>query len=173
MDNYGNGYNNGYQDDPNGQNNTNGQNNSNGQYSSNNQYDSNGQYNSNGQNNPYGQYNPNNQYQQSYNGQQGYRGGAEFIPGGPGTGNNHPQFVTYLVLSILSCCCCNGIFGLIALIITFIGNNNFKTGQPYEGNFKTAKIILIIGLVVGVLVNIIYWALNGAAVMSSMGRHYY
>ena len=137
MDNYGNGYNNGYQ------------NNSNGQYN-------NGQYN-------------NGQYQQSYNGQQGYQSGPEFIPGGPGTGNNHPQFMTYLVLSILSCCCCNGIFGLVALIISIIGNNNFKTGQPYEGNFKAAKIILIIGLVLGIICNIINLIINGAAIMGSMG----
>ncbi|MCR4746634.1 MAG: CD225/dispanin family protein [Lachnospiraceae bacterium] len=139
MDNYGNDYNNGYQDNSNGQ----------GQYQ---------QSYGGPQGDPYQQNyggSQGNSYQQNYGGQQGYQNGPQFIPGGSGTGNNHPKFTTYMVLSILSCCCCNGIFGLVAMIITIIGNGNYKKGEPYEGNFKAAKIILIVGLVLGILGSII------------------
>ena len=82
MDNYGNDYNNGYQDNSNGQ----------GQYQ---------QSYGGPQGDPYQQNyggSQGNSYQQNYGGQQGYQNGPQFIPG---TGNNHPKFTTYMVLSIL------------------------------------------------------------------------
>ena len=109
------------------------------------------------------------QYQQPNNGQK-----PEFIPGGPGTGNNYPQFTTYMVLTLLMCCCCNGLFGLISLIMIMIGNGNYKKGEPYEGNFKAAKIVLIIGLALTILGSIISFATGTLSSLPElMGRYNY
>ena len=101
----------------------------------------NGQYGNGYQGDPYGgQYN--NGYQQG-----GYSGGP--------TNQNHPSFTKYMVLSILMLLCCNQICGVIALIMAVIGNGNYKKGMPYEGNFKAAKILLIVGLVLGIVLSIV------------------
>ena len=73
--------------------------------------------------------------------------------------NNHPQFVTYLVLSILMCCCCFNIPGIISGILTFLGNDAYKHGNmtEAEAKFVLARKVLIAGLIIGIIIQVIAW----------------
>lgn len=80
-----------------------------------------------------------------------------------------PWFVTYLILSILELFCCNQITGVIALVFIIMGNSAYQAGQMLdaENKRKTAKLSLIIGLILGILIYIaviiIYFVVGLAA----------
>lgn len=59
----------------------------------------------------------------------------------------------YLVLSIVQIFFCNIITGIFALIFTLMGNNNYKNKEYAKAikNWQSAKISLILGLVLSVL----------------------
>lgn len=82
-----------------------------------------------------------------------------------------PKFGLYLGLSIAEMLCCGGIFGLIALIMTILGNNAYKAGDTMggESKMKTAKILLIVGVIVGVLASIFVCVVYGAAIAAAIG----
>lgn len=92
--------------------------------------------------------------QQGY--QQGYNNGPQGKPG------NSPAFVTLIVLAILETCCCNTITGVIAIILTFIADSSYKSGdmQGYESKKKITIIVLIVGVVLSILMSIITLALG-------------
>lgn len=71
---------------------------------------------------------------------------------------NAPAFVTLLVLSIIqTCCCCNLITGILALVFTFLANSSYKEGndEKYEFNKKVAIISLCVGLGLTILWSIL------------------
>ena len=92
--------------------------------------------------------------QQGY--QQGYNNGPQGKPG------NSPAFVTLILLAILETCCCNTITGVIAIILTFIADSSYKSGdmQGYESKKKITIIVLIVGVVLSILMSIITLALG-------------
>lgn len=67
--------------------------------------------------------------------------------------NEKYGFNKLLIFSILEICCCNQIFGLVAVILLFfklksaITNRNFEEADKWERNIR---LILIIGLVLGI-----------------------
>ena len=98
-------------------------------------------------------------YQQGYQ-QQGYQQGYNNGPQGkPG---NSPAFVTLILLAILETCCCNTITGVIAIILTFIADSSYSSGdlQGYESKKKITIIVLIVGVVLSILMSIITLALG-------------
>lgn len=70
---------------------------------------------------------------------------------------------TILVLSILELLCCNQLFGIIALVLMAtkfkpaIDARNFEAAREAK---KTINTILIIGLVLGILLNVAYVVLS-------------
>ena len=71
---------------------------------------------------------------------------------------SHPSFALWLTLSIINLLCCCQIMGIIALVFTIIGNNAYTIGNYSEADSKmnTAKILNIIGMIVGFFVTAIY-----------------
>ena len=72
-------------------------------------------------------------------------------------------FNKWLILSILEICCCNQIFGLVAIILLFlklktsIEQRNFEEANKWEHNIK---IILIIGICFGILLGVFQLVIN-------------
>ena len=71
---------------------------------------------------------------------------------------NAPAFVTLLVLSILSTCCCNTITGIAGIILIVLANQDYKAGniEAYESKKKITTIVLIVGLVLSIIVLALY-----------------
>ncbi|MDO5383217.1 MAG: CD225/dispanin family protein, partial [Eubacteriales bacterium] len=108
-------------------------------------------YNQNtyGQNNGYNQNNyncptPNNYGQNNYN----PYGGYNQMPSDP------PGSSTYLILSILELIFCGVLWGGLALYNSSSANTAYKNGdmQTFESKRRTARIFLIIGVVVNVVI---------------------
>ena len=57
--------------------------------------------------------------------------------------------------------CCNTICGAIGIALTVSGNNVYKNGDPEgaESKFKGAKIALIVGVVLSIVISIVYVAI--------------
>ena len=81
-----------------------------------------------------------------------------------------PGFTKYLTLSILQLACCSQVPGIIALVFTILFNSAYKRGDmtDYESKKKNAKIALIIGLVIGVLANIVIMGIYGVSLMATI-----
>lgn len=60
----------------------------------------------------------------------------------------------FIIFGILEMLFCGGIFGLIALILSAMGSNSYRNGnfEDYEQKHKISKILLIVGLVMGIIV---------------------
>ena len=71
------------------------------------------------------------------------------------------NFVTWLVLGILQTLCCNQITGIITIVYSVLGNDNFINNRLdiAQSNFKTAKIATIVGIVSGIVIYAIVIAL--------------
>lgn len=83
------------------------------------------------------------------------------------TGQKAPWFTTYLVLSILELLCCNMVTGIIALVFAIMSSSAYQIGQyiDAENKRKAAKLSLIIGLIIGVVLYvavIIFYIFLGA-----------
>ena len=104
------------------------------------------------------QQNYNQQYygqQQNYNQQQNYGqqpNDNQQVPYGyrPVPVDKSQKFIIFGVLEMLFC---GGIFGLIALILSAMGSNSYRNGnfEDYEQKHKISKILLIVGLVIGII----------------------
>ena len=104
------------------------------------------------------QQNYNQQYygqQQNYNQQQNYGQQPNYnqqVPYGyrPVPVDKSQKFIIFGVLEMLFC---GGIFGLIALILSAMGSNSYRNGnfEDYEQKHKISKILLIVGLVIGII----------------------
>lgn len=72
-------------------------------------------------------------------------------------------FNKLLIFSIVEICCCNQIFGLLAVLLLFlklktsIEQRNFEEADKWERN---VRLILIIGLVFGILLGIFQVVVN-------------
>jgi hypothetical protein len=100
-------------------------------------------------NNTQGQFNgqTGQNYYQFSQGQQG------FTQNNMNNNMNHPDFVLYLVLSIIEVFCCSPLAGIIALIFVILGNSDYKRADTVNAQqkFKIAKIILIVGVVLALI----------------------
>ena len=96
----------------------------------------------------YGQQ-PNYNQQQNYGQQPNYN---QQVPYGyrPVPVDKSQKFIIFGVLEMLFC---GGIFGLIALILSAMGSNSYRNGnfEDYEQKHKISKILLIVGLVIGII----------------------
>lgn len=65
-----------------------------------------------------------------------------------------PNFVTYLILSIAECLCCCFITGLLGIIFSCMANSSWNNGLTNDAysKLRTAKILLIVGLIIGLVV---------------------
>jgi len=75
--------------------------------------------------------------------------------------SNFPSFAAWIAVSVACILLFSKIFGAIALIFVIEGNNAFKVGnyQKYENSKRTAMILLIVGVVIGLMFfgfNILY-----------------
>ena len=88
-------------------------------------------------------------YQQGYN-QPGYNNAPQ------GKQGNSPAFTTLILLAVLQTCCCNTVTGVIAIILTFLADNAYKSGDfaGYESKRKIVIIVLIAGVVLTILMSI-------------------
>lgn len=64
-----------------------------------------------------------------------------------------PEFIKYVIFSILEMICCNQIFGAVALVFTLLANADYGKGNiaKYQSNIKGVKLTLIIGVITGLL----------------------
>ena len=70
-----------------------------------------------------------------------------------------PGFAMYLILSILEFFCCNQITAAISLVLTILANSAFQSGNyaDYQSKLKGAKISLIVGLIIGIVILTLYF----------------
>lgn len=121
-----------------------------------------GNYNSFG-NQPFGNgFNSNNFNQNMsgmYGGPVGNNNGMNFgtsAQGGPKF--NFENYTMFLVFSIIEFICCSWITGVLALIFTLLANQKYQQNDMmgFESNYKTAKIMLWIGLAISVLITVFF-----------------
>ena len=119
-----------------------------GQQENYNQQENFGQQQNYGQQENFGQQ-PNYNQQPNYGQQQNYN---QQVPYGyrPVPVDKSQKFIIFGVLEMLFC---GGIFGLIALILSAMGSNSYRNGnfEDYEQKHKISKILLIVGLVIGII----------------------
>lgn len=74
---------------------------------------------------------------------------------------NAPDFIMLLILSIASTLCCCLPAGAVSLVFTLMANSDFKSGNivGYTSKVKTAKVIMVIGVILTLLCSCIYGAL--------------
>ncbi len=91
------------------------------------------------------------------------------------TGVPHTNWMPWaIVATVLNVCSCIGlVFGIIGIVHASKANNFYAVGDDIQGdaNNNTAKIMTIIGLVLaglGIIGNILYFVLYGAAVSTSL-----
>lgn len=155
MDNFNNGYNNGYDNGNNGYNNgNNGYNNGNNGYNNGNNANNNSGYFESPVNN--GGYNQNN-----------FEANQQFMQGNNPMDNGAKEYVLWLVLGIiqaLSICCCNWvavITGTITIIFAIQANSQRLMGNYYAFKKKigVAKVVNLIGwglMVVSIVLNLVF-----------------
>ena len=80
-----------------------------------------------------------------------------------------PSGTTYLILAILETLCCCLPIGIVAIIFAALGMSAEKNGNYTDAmdKYGKAKLWLIIGLVLGILLNIIFIILQVVAAGSS------
>ena len=68
-----------------------------------------------------------------------------------------PSFSLWLALSIVCLLLANKICGIVAIVYIVFANTAYMQGnyEKYESNFKTVKIALLIGVILGII-NIIF-----------------
>ena len=74
---------------------------------------------------------------------------------------NAPDFIMLLILSIASTLCCCLPAGAVSLVFTLMANSDFKSGNiaGYKSKVKSAKVILVIGVILTLLCSCIYGVL--------------
>lgn len=84
-------------------------------------------------------------------------------------GMNAPEFILYLVVSIISLvCCCNPIVGVPSIVTTILMNNDYRNGN-IESYIKLKKInlwIIIIGYILTLIFNLITFVVSITAGMN-------
>ncbi len=100
--------------------------------------------------------------QQQYNQQYAQQG----QPGQPGAPTKYFNTTPYLVWSILNLLFCCMPLGIWSLVLTTTLNNK-PTYQEAEKNFKTAKILCIVGTAAGFVIELLYVILMGIGMAST------
>ena len=105
----------------------------------------------NGYNTGYNNYDSQNNYNTGYNNydsQNNYNTGYNNY----NKPQNCPKFTPLLVFSIICIILFSRLFGIIALILLFNANNNFRYGRydKYESCIKICTIMLVISVIVGI-----------------------
>ena len=74
---------------------------------------------------------------------------------------NAPDFIILLILSIASTLCCCLPAGTVSLVFTLMANSDFKSGNiaGYTSKVKTAKVMMVIGVILTLLCSCIYGVL--------------
>lgn len=74
---------------------------------------------------------------------------------------NAPDFIMLLILGIASTLCCCLPAGAVSLVFTIMANSDFKSGNAvgYASKVKTAKVLMIIGVILTLLCSCIYGVL--------------
>ena len=74
---------------------------------------------------------------------------------------NAPDFIMLLILSITYTLCCSLPAGVVSLVFTLMANSDFKSGNiaGYTSKVKTAKVIMVIGVILTLLCSCIYGVL--------------
>lgn len=85
------------------------------------------------------------------------------------------KFGLMLGLSIAELCCCFPITGIIGIIFAVIANNAYKAGdyETYEAKAKTVKIVLLVGLGLGIVIGILTMVLYGGMIAATLGSSTY
>ena len=80
------------------------------------------------------------------------------------------NFTTLLICCILELVCCNQIFGGIALVFAILGKNALSSGDiaKYEKDTKTAKTILIVGVILSLVCGILYTGFFGFSILAEL-----
>lgn len=96
---------------------------------------------------------PQQNFQQGYQ-QQNYQQGYNYVP--QSKQGNSPGFIPLILLSVLQILCCNTITGIIAIILTFVADGAYRSGdiKGYESKKKIAIIVIIAGFVLTILLSI-------------------
>lgn len=83
------------------------------------------------------------------------------------------NFGLLLGLSIAEIICCCLPAGVVGLIMAIQANNAFRSGDytTYDSKAKVARIALIIGAIVGIVINVLTLISNFAMIASSMGSY--
>lgn len=136
------------------------------------------------QENPYQEnsYQEEQNYNSSYQNQSYYGGyqnnnSSYQTPPSYQTGGQQPSvnWVPYLVLSIISTVCCCIPFGIVAIVYAVKINNAVTAGDMEEANraARTAKIWIILAIVIGLIVDILLFMLYGRLIYEFGGDWYY
>ena len=83
------------------------------------------------------------------------------------------NFGLMLGLSIAEMLCCFQITGIIGIVLSILANTAYKNGdyEDYASKAKITKIVLIVGLVLGLLANILVFVLYGSAIMAELSYY--
>ncbi len=78
-----------------------------------------------------------------------------------------PNTTLWIILSALEIFCCSPLFGIIALVFAIMGNSAAGRGDyaEAESKLKTAKIMLIVGVAVSIVVSVIAFFIGFAGEM--------
>lgn len=71
---------------------------------------------------------------------------------------NFENYTAFLVFSIIEFICCSWITGILALVFTLLANQKYQQNDMmgFESNYKTAKIMLWVGLAISVLITVFF-----------------
>lgn len=98
------------------------------------------------------------------------------MPGGPPMGGGDvealkKQTQTWLIIGAVTCLCCGGgLFSLIGAILAYLGGQSAQRGDiaDAQSKLKIAKILVIVGVALGVIVMGLWFALSGLSMLSNM-----
>ena len=109
--------------------------------------------------------NPNMNYSNNMNYNQGYQQAPFMV-----SKEVEKKFTTLLICCILELVCCNQIFGGIALVFAILGKNALSSGDiaKYEKDTKTAKTILIVGVILSLVCGILYTGFFGFSILAEL-----
>lgn len=96
-------------------------------------------------------YNPQNNINNNPNNNGMYNNSVNMVPK-----RNFENYTTFLVFSIIEFICCSWITGILALVFTMSANQKYQQNDMmgFESNYKTAKIMLWVGLAISVLITV-------------------
>ena len=100
----------------------------------------------------------------------GYAPGG-YAPQGGGYGQSGPQVTDYLIWSIITTLCCCLPLGIVGIIFSINSKNDLSAGR-YESavkNYNIAFYCNVIGLVVGLIANVLVAIIQFAAIAAAEG----